>query len=173
MNALMEHKAGPDRVRQVGGDGARRRAAMQPRRSGVDIRRSRRLGVDRSDVWRRPVGAPVPVSRNAVTFSTAPHTRVRSSTRSSGLGVVLGVAVLLALVIFIAVQVRSIGAAAVPSSVGTVEVATGDTLSGIASESAPGSPVGQVVDRIIELNELGGAGVHVGQSLLVPLAHTE
>lgn len=81
---------------------------------------------------------------------------------------VVGLAVLLAVFIFAAAQVRSIGAATVPDSVATVEVGAGDTLSSIARESAPDAPVTQVVDRIMTLNGLDGAAVYAGQSLMVP-----
>lgn len=81
---------------------------------------------------------------------------------------VVAVAVALAAVIFMAAQVRAMGSATVPSSVGTVEVAAGETLSSIAAQVAPDAPTGQVIHRISELNGLDGAHVRVGQSLLVP-----
>ena len=143
-----------------------RRVQQDPR----PAQRPRRRGVDRSGVWRRPAGAPASVPRRAAVVSRASHAPVARVRRPAGIGVVVGLTVLLAVFIFAAAQVRSIGAATIPDSVATVEVASGDTLSSIARESAPDAPVNQVVDRIIDLNGLDGAAVRTGQSLTVPSA---
>lgn len=51
---------------------------------------------------------------------------------------------------------------------GTAIVQQGETLSDVAARVAPGASVQQVVDRMIELNDMGGASVLPGQQLLTP-----
>lgn len=130
----------------------------------------RRRGVDRSGVWRRPAGAPASVPRRATAVSRASHAPVRGMQHPAGIRAIVAITILLAVFIFAAAQVRSIGAVTVPDAVATVEVASGDTLSSIAHEVAPDVPVNQVVDRIIALNGLDGPAVYTGQSLMVPAA---
>ncbi|MCL2536474.1 MAG: LysM peptidoglycan-binding domain-containing protein [Nocardiaceae bacterium] len=59
---------------------------------------------------------------------------------------------------------------AVPTETAAVRVQTGETLSDVASRVAPGAPVGSVVDRIMELNEMSSAAVRAGQTLLAPVS---
>ncbi|WP_250446222.1 LysM peptidoglycan-binding domain-containing protein [Actinotalea sp. C106] len=50
-------------------------------------------------------------------------------------------------------------------------VAPGETLWGIAGEVAePGQDLREVVDELIAVNELPGAGLTAGQRIVVPLA---
>jgi hypothetical protein len=51
-----------------------------------------------------------------------------------------------------------------------VTVAPGETLWHIAAREAPAADRRDMVDRIIELNGLRGAGVMAGQQIAVPLA---
>jgi LysM repeat protein len=50
-----------------------------------------------------------------------------------------------------------------------VQVQTGETLQHLARRVAPDAPVGQVVDRIRELNQLDSAAVNAGQTLIAPV----
>ncbi|WP_182347602.1 LysM peptidoglycan-binding domain-containing protein [Tomitella gaofuii] len=164
MNAVVERQSASGRTM----GGARAQVAGVP----YELRRPlRRRGIDRSEVWRRPAGTPAALPRRAVRMSTAGHAPAVGVAERRGLVAAVAVAVLLALVILAAAQVRSIGATTMPGDVNTVEVSSGDTLSSIARQAAPDVPVGQMVDRIIALNELDSAAVHAGQSLVVPWAY--
>ncbi|WP_406692177.1 LysM peptidoglycan-binding domain-containing protein [Saccharopolyspora sp. ID03-671] len=46
---------------------------------------------------------------------------------------------------------------------------TGDTLWGIATRMAPDEDPRAVVERIVELNGLGGASAEAGRHLVVPV----
>lgn len=59
---------------------------------------------------------------------------------------------------------------AVPTETATVRVHGGETLSDVAARVAPDAPVGPVVDRIMELNEMSSAAVRAGQTLIAPVA---
>ncbi len=61
------------------------------------------------------------------------------------------------------------GAAQVPDRLAVVQVQTGETLQHIAARVAPDAPVGQVVDRIRELNQLESASLDAGQTLIAPV----
>ncbi|GAB2650501.1 LysM peptidoglycan-binding domain-containing protein [Prescottella soli] len=62
------------------------------------------------------------------------------------------------------------GPGAVPTETAAVRVHGGETLSDVAARVAPDAPVGQVVDRIMELNEMSSAAVRAGQTLLAPVS---
>jgi LysM repeat protein len=55
-----------------------------------------------------------------------------------------------------------------PEVIGTVTVAPGDTLWSIAQRAEPGADVRAVVDRIRDLNGLGGDSIPAGVALRVP-----
>jgi hypothetical protein len=59
--------------------------------------------------------------------------------------------------------------ATVPGELAVVQVQTGETLQHLARRVAPDAPVGQVVDRIRELNQLDSAAVNAGQTLIAPV----
>lgn len=59
--------------------------------------------------------------------------------------------------------------AAVPGELAVVQVQTGETLQHVARRVAPDAPVGQVVQRIQELNALDGAALDAGQTLIAPI----
>ncbi|QCQ90791.1 LysM peptidoglycan-binding domain-containing protein [Rhodococcus sp. SGAir0479] len=61
----------------------------------------------------------------------------------------------------------------VPAQTAVVQVRSGETLSDVAARVAPGAPVGAVVDRIRQLNEMSGSGVRAGQTVLAPVAVTD
>ncbi|RVW03939.1 LysM peptidoglycan-binding domain-containing protein [Rhodococcus xishaensis] len=58
----------------------------------------------------------------------------------------------------------------IPAETATVQVRDGETLSAVASRIAPGAPIGRVVDRIMELNDMPGVSVRAGQTLLAPVS---
>jgi hypothetical protein len=59
--------------------------------------------------------------------------------------------------------------AAVPNRLAVVQVQAGETLQHVARRVAPDAPVGQVVDRIRELNKLDSAALDAGQTLIAPI----
>ena len=60
-------------------------------------------------------------------------------------------------------------AAPVPDRLAVVQVQTGETLQHVAARVAPDAPVGQVVERIRELNQLESVALDVGQTLIAPV----
>lgn len=60
--------------------------------------------------------------------------------------------------------------APVPARLAVVQVQTGETLQQVAHRVAPDSPVGQVVERIRELNQLDSVALDAGQTLIAPIA---
>lgn len=75
---------------------------------------------------------------------------------------------------FAVLLVGLVGSAALfpadPTGATVVQVRPGDTLPGLASQFAPGSDEGQVVQRIVELNDLDGGRLVPGP-LVVPTDH--
>ncbi|MFC9790322.1 LysM peptidoglycan-binding domain-containing protein [Rhodococcus sp. NPDC127528] len=138
----------------------RRRMASQ--RVG-DLRPVRRQVADR-----RPGGRPLEYGRARIAVSRAPHGVER---RDGGFGSTV-VGVLLTALVVVGLlgvaQLRS-NPQAVPGRTEVVQVRGGESLSEIAARVAPEYPVSQVVERIVDLNALGGAGLQPGQSLVVPV----
>ena len=61
------------------------------------------------------------------------------------------------------------GDAPVPGRLAVIQVQTGETLQQVAHRVAPDAPVGQVVERIRELNQLDSAALDAGQTLIAPI----
>jgi LysM domain len=59
--------------------------------------------------------------------------------------------------------------AAVPGRLAVIQVQSGETLHQVAQRVAPDAPIGQVVDRIRELNQLDSAALDAGQTLITPV----
>jgi hypothetical protein len=59
--------------------------------------------------------------------------------------------------------------APVPDRLAVVQVQTGETLQHVAQRVAPDAPVGQVVERIRELNQLESVALDAGQTLIAPV----
>ena len=59
--------------------------------------------------------------------------------------------------------------APVPDRLAVVQVQTGETLQHVAARVAPDAPVGQVVERIRELNQLESVALDAGQTLIAPV----
>jgi len=62
------------------------------------------------------------------------------------------------------------GEAPVPGRLAVIQVQTGETLQQVAHRVAPEAPVGQVVERIRELNRLDSVALEAGQTLIAPIA---
>uniref|UniRef100_UPI003513835B LysM peptidoglycan-binding domain-containing protein n=1 Tax=Mycolicibacterium hippocampi TaxID=659824 RepID=UPI003513835B len=60
--------------------------------------------------------------------------------------------------------------AVIPGWLAVVQVHTGESLQQVAQRVAPDAPVGDVVDRIRELNELDSVTLAAGQTLIAPVA---
>ncbi len=60
--------------------------------------------------------------------------------------------------------------APVPARLAVIQVQTGETLQQVAHRVAPDAPVGQVVERIRELNQLDSVALDAGQTLIAPIA---
>ena len=59
--------------------------------------------------------------------------------------------------------------APVPGRLAVVQVQTGESLQQVAHRVAPDAPVGDVVERIRELNELESVALDAGQTLIAPV----
>jgi hypothetical protein len=62
------------------------------------------------------------------------------------------------------------GDAPVPARLAVIQVQTGETLQHVAHRVAPDAPVGQVIERIRELNQLDSVALDAGQTLIAPIA---
>jgi hypothetical protein len=60
--------------------------------------------------------------------------------------------------------------APLPDRLAVIQVQTGETLQQVAHRVAPDAPVGQVVERIRELNQLDSVALDAGQTLIAPIA---
>ena len=107
----------------------------------------------------RPAAAPV---------AAAPA--VRLTRRGRIVATLLFLAVLMAVLTVYGARSAATGEAGTPVPTRTVEVGTGDTLWGIASETAKPGHVREMVHQIQELNALSGAGLQVGKEIAVPLS---
>jgi hypothetical protein len=117
----------------------------------------------------RPGGAPFSYRGTGVAMSRAAHTR-----RPVGAAVTVALAGLAALItLWLGTIAQSGGiagtAAGVPEQVAVVQVEAGESLQHVAARVAPGAPVGQVVARIRELNDLKSAALEAGQTLIAPI----
>jgi hypothetical protein len=57
----------------------------------------------------------------------------------------------------------------VPEQLAVVQVQAGENLQHLAARVAPDAPVGRVVERIRELNQLDSAALDAGQTLIAPV----
>jgi hypothetical protein len=146
--------------------------------AGTTGRRPRPVGVRRTAAGRyahrrstpaRPAGAPLRHNGTGVLMSRASHRRRPITPATTVLLALLaaGFTVWLGLVAQFGGVVGT--SARVPDKLAVVQVESGETLEQIAQRVAPDAPVGQVVDRIKELNELDSAAVDAGQTLIAPI----
>jgi hypothetical protein len=119
---------------------------------------------------RRPGCAPIRYRGTGIMMSRASHRRrpITPATTVVLALVAAGITVWLGLVAQVGGVVGE--SASVPDRLAVIQVQTGETLQQVAHRVAPDAPVGQVVDRIRELNKLDTAAVDAGQTLIAPVA---
>ena len=120
----------------------------------------------------RPGGAPMRYRGPGVVMSRASHRR-RPITPATTVGLAL-LAALITVWLGVVAQFGGIvgtsgPSATVPDTLAVVQVQSGETLQQVAHRVAPDAPVGHVVDRIRELNQLGSASLDAGQTLIAPV----
>jgi hypothetical protein len=122
----------------------------------------------------RPAGAPPRYRGTGVLTSTAPH-RPRPITPATTVGLALLAAlttIWLGLMAHLGDELRGgadLSARYTPDRLAVVRVEPGETLQHLASRVAPDAPIGQVTQRIRELNGLDSATVTAGQTLIAPV----
>ncbi len=134
------------------------------------VRRPVVRGGPRPDSRRRPPVAPLRFRGGGIVMSTVPHTRRPVSTPLTIALAGLSALVTLwlgSLAQFSADRVTT-PASATPA-LGVVELRAGETLQQLAGRVAPDTPVGQVVDRIRDLNNLDSASLDAGRTLIAPI----
>lgn len=118
----------------------------------------------------RPRATPLHYRGTGVALSQAPHPR-----RPVGTAVTVALAAAAALITLWLGSLANLsggGAASpavLPDRLAVVQVQAGETLQHLAGRVAPDAPVGQVVDRIRDLNDLDSAAVDAGQTLIAPI----
>ncbi|HET9563488.1 MAG TPA: LysM peptidoglycan-binding domain-containing protein [Mycobacterium sp.] len=120
----------------------------------------------------RPGGTPMRYRGPGVVMSRASHRR-RPITPATTVGLAL-LAALITVWLGVVAQFGGIvgtsgSSAAVPDTLAVVQVQSGETLQQVAHRVAPDAPVGHVVDRIRELNQLESASLDAGQTLIAPV----
>jgi hypothetical protein len=115
----------------------------------------------------RPARGALPYRGTGVRMSRAPH-RPRPVSVTMTIAVA-GIAALIALWLMVLGQSRVDTTAHVPEQLAVVQVQPGENLQRLAARVAPDAPVGGVVDRIRQLNELDSSALDVGQTLIAPV----
>jgi len=129
----------------------------------------RPAGTRRRPSSRRPGGAPIRYHGTGVLMSRASHRR-RSITPVTTVLLALlaaGITVWLGLVAEFGGVVGT--PAPAPAKFAVVQVQAGETLQQVAERVAPDAPVGQVVERIRQLNQLDTVALDAGQTLIAPV----
>ena len=98
-----------------------------------------------------------------------PRSTVRLTRRGRVVVVLFALVAVIAVGIMVAAGSVATGQGGTPEPTAVVQVGPGDTLWGIASETAEPGHVREMVHQIQELNALSGAGLQVGQEIAVPL----
>jgi LysM domain len=117
----------------------------------------------------RPGGTPLTYRGTGVALSRAAHKR--RPVGAVATAALAGLAALITLWLGTIAQSGGIAGttAGVPDRVAVVRVEAGESLAHVASRVAPDAPVGQVVARIRELNDLPSAALEAGQTLIAPI----
>ncbi|WP_157120898.1 hypothetical protein [Nocardia miyunensis] len=137
----------------------------RPRAAGAARRNVRAV---RSHTARPPSGV-VRYERPRVRFAQTPHPQARVEQARIGLATMALAALLSAVAVGGLLGIAQLRAASAPSPATTVvQVREGEPLAEVAARVAPGVPVRQTVDRIVQLNSLRGAQVATGGTLIVP-----
>ena len=119
----------------------------------------------------RPAGAPMSYRSTGVLVSRASHRRRPiTPVTTVMLALVAG-----AITLWLGLVAQAGGASAgaeveMPGRLAVVQVQTGESLQQVAHRVAPDAPVGDVVERIQELNALESVAVDAGQTLIAPVS---
>ena len=150
-----------------------RQARREPRGEihGIVIGRTRTPSVAaaRSPRSRRPAGAPMRYRGTGVLVSRAPHRR-RPITPATTvvLALIAG-----AITLWLGLVAQSGGVvgseAEIPGRLAVVQVEAGESLQQVAERVAPDAPIGDVIERIRELNKLESVALDPGQTLIAPI----
>jgi hypothetical protein len=118
----------------------------------------------------RPGGAPLRYRGTGVLMSRTSHRR-RPITPATTVVLAL-IASAITVWLGLVAQFGGVTAAdaPVPDRLAVIQVQTGETLQQVAHRVAPDAPVGQVVERIRELNHLDSVALDAGQTLIAPIA---
>jgi hypothetical protein len=118
----------------------------------------------------RPAVTPMRYRGTGIAMSRAPHRR-RPITPAT---TVLLALVASAITVWLGLVAQFGGVtgveAPVPDRLAVIQVQTGETLQQVAHRVAPDAPVGQVVERIRQLNQLDSVALDAGQTLIAPIA---
>lgn len=117
----------------------------------------------------RPAVAPMRYRGTGVPVSQTAHGRRPVST-----AVTIALAALAALITVWLGSLAHFSAGAVapaqlPDQLAVIQVQAGESLQQVAARVAPDAPVGQVVERIRDLNKLDSAALDAGQTLIAPI----
>jgi hypothetical protein len=119
----------------------------------------------------RPGGAPMRYRGTGVLMSRASHRR-RPITPVTTVLLALVAAAITVWLGLVAQFGGVVGeSATVPGRLAVVQVQMGETLQQVAHRVAPDAPVGQVVERIRELNQLDSVALDAGQTLIAPVGN--
>jgi hypothetical protein len=139
--------------------------------AGQPVRRAQRAaGTLRRPRPVRPGGAPFDHRGSGVLMSRASH-RPRPITPAKTVVLAL-LAALITIWLGVVAQFGGVVGgvqAPVPDRLAVVQVQAGETLHEVARRVAPDAPIGQVVERIRELNRLESAALDAGQTLIAPI----
>jgi hypothetical protein len=118
----------------------------------------------------RPAVAPMRYRGTGVLMSRAPHRR-RPITPATTVVLAL---IASAITVWLGLVAQFGGVTGVdaptPDRLAVIQVQTGETLQQVAHRVAPDAPVGQVVERIRQLNQLDSVALDAGQTLIAPIA---
>jgi LysM domain-containing protein len=118
----------------------------------------------------RPGGAPLRYRGTGVLMSRTSHRR-RPITPATTVVLAL-IASAITVWLGLVAQFGGVtgGDAPVPDRLAVIQVQTGESLQQVAHRVAPDAPMGQVVERIRELNHLDSVALDAGQTLIAPIA---
>ncbi len=142
----------------------------ETRATVVDRPRSRPVAAPRRrSRSQRPAGAPMRSRGTGVLVSRASHRR-RPITPAATVVLAL-IAGAITLWLGLVAQFGGVvgSEAEMPARLAVVQVQAGESLQQVAQRVAPDAPVGDVVERIRELNELESVALDAGQTLIAPI----
>lgn len=159
-----------------------RRGVASPSRRDMRVVRPMPVEIPRSHPGagtRRPrsgrsARAPMRYNGTGVSVSRAPHRR-RPVTPASTVVLAL-IAGAITLWLGLVAQSGGVlgghggGQVEIPGRLAVVQVQAGESLQQVAGRVAPDAPVGDVIERIRELNELESVALSAGQTLIAPVS---